>query len=71
MKFDFLDWEESHSLTSEEFCSRNKDYRDEDMMIPSLQNETDAERVERILEQMKSSTRRLDHFLGVFDRINR
>jgi hypothetical protein len=41
------------------------------MLIPRIKNESDQKRAERILEQMKSSSERLDRILSVFERINR
>ena len=41
------------------------------ILIPRIKNESDQKRAERILEQMKPSSDRLDRILSVFERINR
>ena len=71
MKFDLVDWEEGNADTCEESRLKAEDYHEESMMIPSLDDETKDQRARRILQQIKSSTKRLDQILGVFDRINR
>lgn len=51
--------------------SRGFEEKEASMLIPYIKNESDQKRAERILEQMKSSSERLDRILSVFERINR
>ena len=51
--------------------SNRSEEEDRSMLIPRIKNESDQKRAERILEQMKSSSERLDRILSVFERINR
>ena len=51
--------------------SNRSEEEDRSMLIPRIKNESDQKRAERILEQMRSSSERLDRILSVFERINR
>ena len=51
--------------------SNRSEEEEHSMLIPRIKNESDQKRAERILEQMRSSSERLDRILSVFERINR
>ena len=61
---------EKDRVESSLYFNRSEE-EDRSMLIPRIKNESDQKRAERILEQMKSSSERLDRILSVFERINR
>ena len=70
MNFDFLVDERRGSGWEFEIWEENED-GEPSILIPRIKNESDQKRAERILEQMKSSSDRLDRILSFFDRISR
>ena len=71
MNFDFLvDERRWDQVGSSKFWEENED-GEPSILIPRIKNESDQKRAERILEQMKSSSDRLDRILSFFDRISR
>ena len=71
MNFNFLAEKKEKNRGKSSLYSNRFEEEERSMLIPRIKNESDQKRAERILEQMKSSSERLDRILSVFERINR
>tara|TARA_B100001248_G_scaffold175755_2_gene133409 strand:+ start:1594 stop:1809 length:216 start_codon:yes stop_codon:yes gene_type:complete len=71
MNLNFLAEKKEKDRVESSLYSNRSEEEDRSMLIPRIKNESDQKRAERILEQMKSSSERLDRILSVFERINR
>ena len=71
MNFNFLAEKKGKNRVELSPYSNGFEEGEPSILIPRIKNESDQKRAERILEQMKSSSERLDRILSVFERINR
>jgi len=71
MNLNFLAEKKEKDRVESSLYSNRSEEEDRSMLIPRIKNESDQKRAERILEQMRSSSERLDRILSVFERINR
>ena len=71
MNLNFLAEKKEKNRGKSSLYSNRFEEEEPSMLIPRIKNESDQKRAERILEQMKSSSDRLDRILSVFERINR
>ena len=71
MSLDFLVEKKGENRGESPPYSNRFEEEEPSMLIPRLKNESDQKRAERILEQMKSSSDRLERILSIFERINR
>ncbi|MBL65512.1 MAG: hypothetical protein CML14_04900 [Puniceicoccaceae bacterium] len=71
MNLNFLAEKKEKNRGESSLYSNRFEEEEHSMLIPRIKNESDQKRAERILEQMKSSSERLDRILSVFERINR
>ena len=71
MNLNFLAEKKEKNRGKSSLYSNRFEEEERSMLIPLIKNESDQKRAERILEQMKSSSERLDRILSVFERINR